>query len=160
MRNALLILAVLACKLVSGQEIADRDFDNFYRENISGSKGIVIVNFWATWCKPCIQELPFFERVNSEMQSDKLNVCLVNLDFNSKYKTSAVEFIKKRNIRSKVIHLNDSDPDKWINKIDSSWSGAIPATVFYKDGQKIFFKEGEINYDELKAIINKSKTIK
>lgn len=157
MRNALLILVLLAAEVVSGQEITDKDFNSFYREHITGSKGILIVNFWATWCKPCIQELPDFERINSEMQSDEVNVCLVNLDFNSKYKVSATEFINNKMIRSKVIHLNDSDPDKWINKVDSSWSGAIPATVFYKDGEKVFFKEGEIAYDELITMIDKLK---
>ena len=160
MRKALVILFLIAGKIVSGQEIEDKDFDSFYRENVSNSKGLLIVNFWATWCKPCIQELPEFEKLNSELKSNELRVCLVNLDFNSKFKTSAVEFVKNKKIRSKVLHINNSDPDRWINKVDSSWSGAIPATVIYKDGKKIFFREGEITYNELTAIINKSKSNK
>ncbi len=156
MRTALLFIALFTRNLVSGQEVIDKDFNSFYKEEITDSKGIVIVNFWATWCKPCITELPYFEQINAEMKSEKFSVCLVNLDFNSKYKTSAVEFVRNRNIKSKVIHLNDTDPNKWINRIDSNWTGAIPATIIYENGKKIFFHEGEITYDELKSEINKS----
>ena len=156
MHTALLFIALFTGNLVSGQEVIDKDFNSFYKEEITESKGIVIVNFWATRCKPCITELPYFEQINAEMKSEKFSVCLVNLDFNSKYKTSAVEFVRNRNIKSKVIHLNDTDPNKWINRIDSNWTGAIPATIIYENGKKIFFHEGEITYDELKSEINKS----
>ncbi|MBK6398079.1 MAG: TlpA family protein disulfide reductase [Bacteroidetes bacterium] len=156
MRTALLFIALFTRNLVSGQEVIDKDFNSFYKEEITESKGIVIVNFWATWCKPCITELPYFEQINAEMKSEKFSVCLVNLDFNSKYKTSAVEFVRNKNLKSEVIHLNDTDPNKWINKIDSNWTGAIPATLIYNNGKKVFFREGEITYDELKSEINKS----
>ena len=156
MRTALLFIALFTGNLVSGQEVIDKDFNSFYKEEITESKGIVIVNFWATWCKPCITELPYFEQINAEMKSEKFSVCLVNLDFNSKYKTSAVEFVRNKNLKSEVIHLNDTDPNKWINKIDSNWTGAIPATLIYNNGKKVFFREGEITYDELKSEINKS----
>ena len=155
MRKALLLIALLSFETASAQEMADKDFDSFYREEVLNSKGIVIVNFWATWCKPCVHELPYFERINSEMNYEMFNVLLVNLDFNSKYKISASEFIKNKNIKSKVIHLNDTDPDKWINKVDSSWSGAIPATIIFKDRKKVFFKEGEMTYEEIKSISTK-----
>ena len=155
MHTALLFIALFTENLVSGQEVIDKDFNSFYKEEITESKGIVIVNFWATWCKPCITELPYFEQINAEMKSEKFSVCLVNLDFNSKYKTSAVEFVRNKNLKSEVIHLNDTDPNKWINKIDSNWTGAIPATLIYNNGKKVFFREGEITYDELKSEINK-----
>ena len=155
MHTALLFIALFTRNLVSGQEVIDKDFNSFYKEEITDSKGIVIVNFWATWCKPCITELPYFEQINAEMKSEKFSVCLVNLDFNSKYKTSAVEFVRNKNLKSEVIHLNDTDPNKWINKIDSNWTGAIPATLIYNNGKKVFFREGEITYDELKSEINK-----
>ena len=155
MHTALLFIALFTGNLVSGQEVIDKDFNSFYKEEITESKGIVIVNFSATWCKPCITELPYFEQINAEMKSEKFSVCLVKLDFNSKYKTSAVEFVRNKNLKSEVIHLNDTDPNKWINKIDSNWTGAIPATLIYNNGKKVFFREGEITYDELKSEINK-----
>ena len=114
---ALIFIVLFLSGAVYGQDVEDKDFDHFYKDEISDSKGIVVINFWATWCKPCVLELPYFERINSEMKSEQLNVCLVNLDFNSKYKTSASEFVKSKNIKSKVVHLNDTDPNKWINKV-------------------------------------------
>ncbi len=155
MRKALLFIALLSSIGVAGQEIEDKDFNSFYKDIVSGSNGIVIVNFWATWCKPCIEELPVFERINSESDSLSLKVVLLNLDFNSKYKNSVSEFLQKRKLLSRVIHLNDTDPNKWIDKVDKQWSGAIPSTVIFKDGNKIYFKEGQVTYEELNAEIKK-----
>ena len=151
-------IAVLLCFFsANAQEISDKKFEAFNRENIAGSKGVVVVNFWATWCRPCIEELPFFEKVNSEMNSESFRMYLVNLDFNSKFKTVATDFVKRKQIKSEVIHINDTDPNVWINKVDSSWSGAIPATVIYNDGKKVFFKEGEMTEEQLREAISKIK---
>ncbi len=139
------------------QEISDKNFALFYKQDIAKSKGILVVNFWATWCKPCVEELPYFERIFQEMKSDSFNVCLANLDFNSKYKSSATDFVNKKSIQSKVVHINDSDPNEWINKVDLTWSGAIPATVIFLNGSKVFFKEGEMTYEEISSVISKIK---
>ena len=136
------------------QEIGDKNFNQFYENDILKSKGILVVNFWATWCKPCVQELPSFERINSETDPEMLNIYLVNLDFNSKFRITATEFVKTRNIKSTVVHIKDTDPNDWINKVDSTWSGAIPATVIYVNGKKCFFKEGEMTYEELSSVIS------
>ncbi len=101
-----------------------------------------VVNFWATWCKPCVAELPFFEEAGKEFADKKLKVVLVSLDFVSD-KQSVNTFIQKQNIQSDVYLLNAGDPNIWINKIDTSWSGGIPATVIYKNTKKIFFHEGD-----------------
>jgi len=138
--------------LALAQNISDKSYSEF-EQDIVTTKGILVVNYWATWCKPCIEELPHFEKLNSEMKSDRFHVYLVNLDFNSKFKESATEFIKRKNIQSTVFHINDTDPNNWIDKADNSWSGAIPATMIYRDGKKVFFKEGEMTYDELKSIV-------
>lgn len=78
---------------------------------------------------------------------------LANLDFNSKFKEVVNRFLSEKKIKSTVVHINDQDPNNWINKIDSSWSGAIPATVVYNDGRKVYFKEGEITYEELNTVL-------
>ena len=157
MVKPIVIVMLFFSQCCLAQDIADKKFEQFYQDDILKTGGIQVVNFWATWCKPCIVELPYFEKINSEMGSKDLKVCLVNLDFNSKFKSSATDFVRNRNIKSKVIHINDADPNEWINKVDSSWSGAIPATLIYVDGQKVFFKEGEMSYEELKAEILKAE---
>ena len=142
---------------INAKSIDDYNFDEFYRQKIDSSKGLLIVNFWATWCKPCVKELPVFEKANSELNRLSEKILLVNLDFNSQYKKTVSTFLNQRTVSSEVVHINNSDPNSWIDKIDKEWSGAIPATVIYFDAKKVFFKEGEISYEELKKEINKIK---
>ncbi|MBK7429628.1 MAG: TlpA family protein disulfide reductase [Bacteroidetes bacterium] len=157
MVKSMLFVILFLSKYCLAQDIADKKFEQFYQDDILKANGIQVVNFWASWCKPCIVELPYFEKINSEIGSNNFKVCLVNLDFNSKFRGAATDFIKNKKIKSKVVHINDTDPNEWINKVDSSWSGAIPATLIYVNGQKVFFKEGEMSYEELKAEILKAE---
>lgn len=112
-----------------------------------------IINFWATWCGPCVKELPNFEKISADNKKEKIKVILVSLDFFKTYQKRLLPFISKQNIKSKVILLNDPDSNSWIEKVDKNWSGAIPATLIYKNQKKIF-KEGELSYKELDSLIN------
>jgi thiol-disulfide isomerase/thioredoxin len=103
---------------------------------------IYVVNFWATWCKPCVAELPYFEEAAKQFAGNNVKVVLVSLDFVSD-KEKVNQFIENKNIQNDVYLLNAGDPNIWINKIDTSWSGGIPATVIYKKGVKLFFREGD-----------------
>ncbi len=113
---------------------------------------LYVVNFWATWCKPCVAELPYFENAGKKFAAQKVKVILVSLDF-LKDKEKVKTFIASKQIESQVFHFNEKNPNSWISKIDSSWSGAIPATVFYKNKQKLLFHEGEFTQHELDSII-------
>ena len=110
---------------------------------------LYVVNFWATWCKPCIDELPYFEKCNEDFQKYTVKIMLVNLDFNSQVKKNVAPFIKKKKLNAAIFHITDTDANSWINKVDSSWSGAIPATLMYYNGKKKFFKEGSMTEKEL-----------
>lgn len=109
-----------------------------------------VVNFWATWCAPCVAELPNFEKLGSEYKSQKVKVLLVSLDFQKQVEKSLLPFIKKRDLHSKVVLLSDPDANNWISKVDSSWSGAIPATIIYNNKKKLRkFYEKSFSYGEL-----------
>ena len=115
---------------------------------------IYVINFWATWCKPCVKELPYFEELNREMEKDKVKVILVSLDFKKQIESKLIPFLKKRAIQSDVVLLLDDKAVNWIDRVDESWSGAIPATVFYNKDYWEFY-EGEFSsYDEIKNIVN------
>ena len=111
---------------------------------------IQIINFWATWCGPCVKELPLFEKLNAAAR-DNIQVTLVSLDLDLDPDPEKVyKFIARKNIRSQVLLLNEDDPNSWIDKVDKAWNGALPATIFInqKTGERKFIgkelREGEL----------------
>jgi len=100
-----------------------------------------VVNFWATWCKPCIEELPSFEKLNATYKDKKVKVILVSLDMSKQVESNLLPFIKRKKLKSEVIYLNDPDANSWIEKVDKTWSGAIPATVIYNKNQRKFYEQ-------------------
>lgn len=109
-----------------------------------------VINFWATWCKPCVKELPYFERLNRESEHKKVRVLLISLDFKRNLDSHLKSFLKKNNIQSKVVLLDEPDYNSWINDVSADWSGAIPATIFIKGSSgKKSFHEKEFTYEEL-----------
>jgi thiol-disulfide isomerase/thioredoxin len=118
-----------------------------------------LVNFWASWCTPCVDELPAFERVGEEYRHQKVKVLLVSLDFPGQIETRLLPFLEKHEIRSEVLVLNDPDANKWIDRVDPSWTGSIPATLIYHGSDKTFH-EGVYNYDELKRIVEQKIEVK
>ncbi|OIQ20190.1 MAG: hypothetical protein BM557_05845 [Flavobacterium sp. MedPE-SWcel] len=115
-----------------------------------------VVNFWATWCIPCVEELPAFEKLNEEYKSDKIKVLLVSLDMSKKVETKLIPFLKGKKLQSDVVLLNDPDANSWISKINSEWSGAIPATLIYNKNKRKFY-ERSFTYDELKMELSTIK---
>ncbi len=109
---------------------------------------IYVVNFWATWCRPCIKEIPAFEKINAEYKTKKVNVILVSLDFPEHLEKKLIPFVEKRNIKSEVVLFDDSDANSWIPKVNENWSGAIPATIIYSNSERKFY-ERSFTYEEL-----------
>lgn len=107
-----------------------------------------IVNFWATWCLPCIKELPYFEAINKKYTSKNVEVLLVSLDFPNQYEKKLKPYILEHNLKSKVVALNDTDMNSWIPKIDEEWTGAIPMTIIYNSKERKFY-EKSFTYEEL-----------
>lgn len=109
-----------------------------------------VVNFWATWCKPCVKELPAFESINENYGDKGVEVVLVSLDFSEKLESQVVPFIEKHDLKSQIVLLDDVDSNTWIPKVSETWSGAIPATLIYNNKERKFY-EGSFTYDELET---------
>jgi thiol-disulfide isomerase/thioredoxin len=116
---------------------------------------LYIVNFWATWCKPCVAELPDFEKVHIEFKSQKTKVILVTLDFKDELEKRVLPFIHKSNYTSEMMLLDETG-NNFIDKIHPDWSGAIPATLLIKNNKKQFIAK-KTNYEELKTKIISSQ---
>jgi thiol-disulfide isomerase/thioredoxin len=107
------------------------------------SDNIIVINFWATWCGPCVKELPLFESLTAESRPG-VKVILVSLDLDLDPNPDKVyRFVSKKNIHSEVWLLDAPDPNAWINKIESQWSGALPATLLInrRTGKRKFIGE-------------------
>lgn len=143
----------------AGIEVGIHDFENFQPFLHRDTDSIYIVNFWATWCKPCIEELPDIERIGQEYKNEKLAVVLASLDFPDQINSNLVPFVKKMNLQSKILVLDEADPNAWIPKVDSTWSGAIPATLIYSGNQR-FFYNGPVTYKDLQETIQQLSTSK
>ncbi|MGY3792800.1 TlpA family protein disulfide reductase [uncultured Aquimarina sp.] len=137
-----------------GVEIPVYDFENFeHLLNIDDGKTRVI-NFWATWCKPCVAELPYFELINSRYPNKEVEVILVSLDLPNHVESKLIPFVKKQRIQSKIVLLDDPDANNWIPKVNENWSGSIPATIIYKGNTSNFY-ERSFTYDELERELKK-----
>ncbi|MBI1182651.1 redoxin domain-containing protein [bacterium] len=113
-----------------------------------------VINFWATWCKPCVAELPYFDALTNDYAGEKLKVVLVSIDFEENLQKRLLPFLDKAAIESEVVLFDDPAQHEWIPKIDEKWSGAIPATYIYH-GKKHEFFEKSFTQKELNDVVEK-----
>lgn len=123
-------------------------------DHCENNSSIQIYNFWATWCAPCIRELPQFDSLNKSFGN--VDVTLISMDDVDLIENKVKPFIRKKNIISSVALLDETDLNETIEGIDKSWSGAIPATLIIdcRNGKRILF-EKEFKEGELEKTINK-----
>ncbi len=118
---------------------------------------LLVVNFWSTTCAPCVKELPHFMKINKKYSDNpKFKMILVSLD-RLVDKERVIKFIKTKNLTAEVILLDDiKRMNTWIPRFEKDWDGNIPVTIFYKNGEKVHFNDGEMSKEELENIIVKN----
>jgi thiol-disulfide isomerase/thioredoxin len=121
-----------------------------YEKYISSSKDeVLVVNFWATFCKPCVAEIPSFISTVEKHKADKVKLMLVSLDLKSEYPVKIASFAKKHHFNTNLAWLNETDADYFCPKVDVKWSGSIPSTIFINTKTEYrFFYEGEMTLQE------------
>jgi len=110
-----------------------------------------IINFWAMWCAPCVKELPILQEY--EKNNPDIEMILISLDFPKDIETKLKPFLKKKEITSKVVLLDDPDANSWINKIDPNWSGAIPFTIIFNNKKRAFHEGAFESIKDLETVI-------
>lgn len=110
-------------------------------EYIKNSDHPLVVNCWATWCAPCIEEIPYFMQTVKKYSDQKVELLLVSLDFTSSYPTKIQELVKRKNFEATFFWLNETNADYFCPKIDPKWDGTLPSTLFVNNntGYRQFF---------------------
>lgn len=151
----LVLLVILFNPRISAQEIAVVDFTQLQPLLDKRNDTTYVVNFWATWCLPCIKEMPYFQQIHENFSNRKVKVILVSLDFKKQINSRLIPFIEKNRLTAEVILLNDPDANSWIDKVNPKWSGSLPATVIYNKNFQGFYEQS-FTYNELEQIINQN----
>ncbi len=147
---------LLASHLGFGQSVAVIKFPALQKRLAQPTDTTYVVNFWATWCAPCVKELLSFEQVRLANADKKVKVLLISLDYASQLDKKVKPFVKQRGLKSEVVLLNETDPNAWLNKVDAKWSGALPFTLIFnnKTKQRATFEQ-ELSQSALTAALQK-----
>lgn len=128
------------------------DFDGLESLLYTQSDSSYIVNFWAMWCAPCVKELPYFEAYLDKHAGEKTAVLLVSMDFPEDIEEKLLPFLNQHNIfRSDVVLLDAPNANAWIDRVDPSWSGAIPATLIFNRDTSAFIARPFTNLADLET---------
>ena len=160
MKAFFFVVLVLISSLlpVSAQELEVVKFETLQQLLSGAGDTLNVVNFWATWCGPCVKELPYFEALAKKTENKKIRVLLVSMDDVKTLDSKVKPFVKQRKIKSKVVLLNEPDLNTWVDKLVPEWSGALPMTLILNDKRKIRKYIGKpVKEEELYAIINQYK---
>ena len=148
------IFFLFSCNNLSEDAIEVVDFEGMYSKIDLSVDKTYVINFWATWCAPCVKELPYFEEVNKQSKDNNTEVILVSLDFPSQIESKLKPYLKKNKIKSKVILLDDSKINTWVPKVSERWDGGIPATLIVNSSNYNFYPK-PFEKEELFTEINK-----
>lgn len=148
-----IILSLFVGLGIFAQNTESKLFSEIFEE-ASNTEGLVILNVWATWCKPCVAELPHFQKAQDSLINQHIKIIIASVDFETQRENIA-SFLAKRNIRLTSYHIKDGTSNDWFTKLDEEFSGAIPASIFFYNGKKVGFHEGDFTFEELMKSIKK-----
>ena len=132
-------------------------FENFEKEYFHKGDTTLVINFWATWCKPCVTELPYFDQLHASNTEPKTKIVLVSLDLKSQLKSVLMPFLKKNKISAEIVLLADNKYNDWLEKVHPDWSGTIPATLLLQGDLRQFAEREFHSLAELKGFVDEFK---
>ncbi len=147
-----MLLIIATAGSIAAQKITPYSADNIIRRT-SSKDTVYIINFWATWCSPCVAELPEFNALYRKYANAPVKVLMVCLDFKEDIKFKVPSFIERKKLLPEVVWLSDTDPNVFIPKLENSWEGSIPATIVVAPGKNYKkFMEGSVTAQQIGRI--------
>lgn len=155
MKTLLLIIAIFCFTNAYSQEIlpADKNTIDSIKEANKGK--VILFNYWATWCKPCVEEFPDLLKLNDEYKDKDFKIVFVSLDFGKDFPDQTKRFLKKMNVNFITYYNNFKSDEDLINYMDKEWEGSIPGTfIFDKDGSLKKTYIGKTKYADFKKSVD------
>lgn len=157
--SALIVLVIFfSCQKIEKIQTNVALLDSVALTNlISENNGnVFVVNVWATWCVPCVEEMPALVKLTDSYESENVKVIGISIDYPEEIQSKILPFIKKHKINF-PIYVNDFKNDEaLINFLNKEWSGAIPATFIYdKTGIQKEFLLGKHSFEDFKSAVEK-----
>ncbi|ODS84398.1 MAG: hypothetical protein ABS46_03835 [Cytophagaceae bacterium SCN 52-12] len=148
------ILALLCAESLYGQSVSLLKLSELEAKLQRGGDVTFVVNFWATWCAPCVKELPHFQEIHDKYGASGVKVMLISLDSRNTLETKVKPFVSRTGITADFFLLDEANQQEYIDRVDASWSGALPATLIInqRKGKKTF-REGEMSYSQLEEAL-------
>jgi thiol-disulfide isomerase/thioredoxin len=150
MRRLLFSLGIIWLTAAQSQEVAVVKFSELQKKILTADAKITVFNFWATWCGPCVKEIPHFE---SYSEKKDVKIYLVSLDFEEDL-DKVKKFVVNKGLKTEVLFLNEKNYNTFMDKVSKEWTGAIPATLFVDQWGKTYFHEKAFTKEELDQKIN------
>jgi thiol-disulfide isomerase/thioredoxin len=155
-----LLISTISLVSLHAQEIEKIGISGLEEILAANEDQLHVVNFWATWCPPCVTELPYFEKLSQEFRGKGVKFILISLDFPSQIDSKLIPFLKKNKVTADVRVMTNLDYNSWIDKVDGNWQGNIPVTLFFNNARSIrYFHPSELTEKELRDMITKYKQL-
>ncbi len=115
---------------------------------------VLVINFWATWCSPCVVEFPEFVSIDEKYRDKGVRILAISADDPGEINSAVIPFVKQMKARFEIYVQDVEDPQEMIDVVNKDWPGTLPATfIFDRQGKMIFQHFGIVDREKLIAAI-------
>lgn len=126
------------------------------KSRLSQLKGqVAVVNFWATWCEPCVEEMPELIEFDRKYRTKSVRFLSVSADHPDDLEDRILPYMKKAEIHFPVLVVGGESPDDLVKAVDPKWQGSLPATFVYdRDGNRVKAWFEKITLSDLQRVLD------